>query len=362
MEIWSDAKNVAANIAFNTNWVKIVLALFIIGLAFIARHVFIKLTVKYLNKATLYSKSNINTCIVNAVEVPARLFIIAAGIWLAALVMAFPEKYEFFINRVFRTIAVFLTLTAAYRASDVLAMLIDRISMGSEGKTDEMLLLFVRKSVRIVIIVFGVVTLLQEWYDNVGGLLAGLGLGGLAFALAAKDTVSNLFGSVTILMDRAFRIGDWVETPHGEGIVEEIGFRSTKIRTFSQAVLSIPNSTMSNDSITNWSRMGKRKVSFYLNFRLDASTQKIREFIEFFREDLKNCPGIHPETIVVAFEKFSDSSQQVLFYFFTNTTKWLEYLEVVEAINFRIAEKLEEMQLKLAVPARRVYLERQKPE
>ena len=97
----------------------------------------------------------------------------------------------------------------------------------------------------------------QEWDYRIDGFIAGLGLGGLAFSLAAKDTLSNVFGGLVVILDKPFSIGDWIKTPSVEGTVEDISFRSTKVRTFAQALVTVPNATLANEPVTNWTRMGK---------------------------------------------------------------------------------------------------------
>ncbi|MFZ5986717.1 MAG: mechanosensitive ion channel family protein [Bacillota bacterium] len=358
VQLLGDIKSIAGYVVFNTDWVKLVLSAVFISLSLILRQVFAKLIFKFLNKSSSNSKTNLIIYLVKVIESPARFLIIAIGVWSAALIIDFPQEYQVLLNRIFRTMIVFSVFRAAYKASDLLTIMVEKISRRNEVKFDDMLMVFIQKCTKVLIVVLGTVTIIQEWYDNIGGLLAGLGLGGLAFALAARDTVANLFGSVTIMMDRPFKIGDWVSTPNADGIIEEIGFRSTRVRTFSQALITIPNSTMSNDSITNWSKMGKRRISFYLGLKYSTTTEQIREFTGYFREVLKNHPEVHHDTIVVSFEKFGDSSLEIFFYFFTRTTDWQRYLEIRQDINLIIMDKLSEMGLEVAFPSKSVYIEK----
>jgi MscS family membrane protein len=191
----------------------------------------------------------------------------------------------------------------------------------------------------------------------VNGFIAGLGLGGLAFALAAKDALANIFGGVVIIMEKPFSIGDWVQTPDVEGTVEEITFRSTRFRTFTQALVTVPNSNLSNKPITNLSRMGKRQVKFTLSIDYAGPRVKIEEFIQEIRDLLKNNQAIHPQTILVYLESINVNSLDILFYFFTNTTNWEEYLAVKEAIYYQIMDILAGKNLALASPGRIIYSE-----
>ncbi|TYQ16536.1 UNVERIFIED_CONTAM: MscS family membrane protein [Acetivibrio alkalicellulosi] len=352
-----DIKTIGTFAIFNTDLRRLFFASIVVLLSLIVRQVFRKFILKVLSRTTSFgSKENFIEYIVKVIEAPARFLIVVLGIWCAITIIDFPPESINLLNRIFRSLVVFTVFRVAYRATDVLAVFIQKISCRSEIKFDDMLMAFVKKCIRVLIIVLSVITIIQEWYDNVGGLLAGLGLGGLAFALAARDTVSNLFGSVTIMIDRPFKIGDWITTSNADGVVEEIGFRSTRIRGFSQAVMTIPNSVMSNESITNWSKMGKRRISFHLGLKYSSKAEEIQEFVSYFREMLRKHPEIHPETIIVSFEDFGESSLRVFFYFFTKATSWQKYLEVREDVNFHIMAKLQEVGLEVAFPSTTVYL------
>lgn len=180
----------------------------------------------------------------------------------------------------------------------------------------------------------------QEFGYNVNGFVAGLGLGGLAFALASKDVLANLFGGVVIIIEKPFTIGDWISTSSVDGIVEDITFRSSKIRTFEQALVTVPNATLANDLITNWSKMGKRRVTFNLHFTIDTSKEKLENVVKQIDNLLKHHPDIHQKPIHVALSEYNGSGIEILIYFFTKTTDWGQYLKVKEDINFKIMDIL----------------------
>ena len=210
---------------------------------------------------------------------------------------------------------------------------------------------------RFLIIALALVIIVQEWNYDVNGFIAGLGLGGLAFALAAKDALANIFGGIVIIMEKPFVIGDWIAVPEDEGVVENISFRSTKIRAFSHASITIPNSTLANEAITNYSRMGKRRISFNLGLTYDTPRSKVEECVRLIKQMLVEHPGIHPETILVSFDLFNESSLDIFIYCFTNTTTWSEYLEVRQDVNLKIMAILEDEGISIAFPSRSIYLE-----
>jgi MscS family membrane protein len=167
-----------------------------------------------------------------------------------------------------------------------------------------------------------------------------------------------MFGGMVIFLDKPFTIGDWISTPSVEGTVEDITFRSTKIRTFAHALVTVPNATLANEPITNWSRMGKRRITFHLGVTYTTSRSKLEKCVQAIRAMLEEHPGIHKETIFVYFERFNESSLDIFLYFFTNTTDWKEYLSIREDVNFKIMQILEQEGVSVAFPSRSIYIEK----
>ncbi|MGI6226826.1 MAG: mechanosensitive ion channel family protein, partial [Peptococcales bacterium] len=148
--------------------------------------------------------------------------------------------------------------------------------------------------------------------------------------------------------------------PQVEGTVEEMGFRSTKVRTFAQALVTVPNSVISKNPITNWSKMGKRRINYRLGLTYNTTSDQLRECVKRLREMLKSHPEVHPETIFVYFERFGDNSLEIFLYFFTKTTNWQKFLEAQEDINLQIMDILKELDLSVALPTRSIHIENNK--
>ena len=195
----------------------------------------------------------------------------------------------------------------------------------------------------------------EEWGYNVSGFIAGLGLGG-ATSLAAKD-ISNIFGGVVIIMDKPFSIGERISSPSVDGVVEDISFRSTKVRTLTDALVTVPNSTLANEPVTNWARMEKRRVSFSLGIKNDTPAEKLKICLEKIRAMLEDHPAVHKDTIFAVFDQFNEGRLEIFIYFFTITPNWGEFLKIKEDVNFKIMAVLEEEGVSLAFPGRSVYLQ-----
>lgn len=293
--------------------------------------------------------------ILKAYEKPLRIFFVFLGAYLAISYLSISPTQELLVSRLFRSIVVILLFWGLYKLSDTINLLSNDIK--ERFHIDDVLIPFLSKVLRFIIIAMVVVLISQEWDYNVNGLVAGLGLGSLAIALAAKDSLANVFGGVVIIIEKPFTIGDWIDTPSVEGTVENISFRSTRVRTFGQALVTVPNSTLANEAITNWSKMGKRRISFHLGLTHSTSREKLRKCIEKIERMLRKHPDIHPETIFVRFEKFNDSSLDIFLYFFTKTVNWGDYLSVKEDVNFKIMEILEQENASIAFPSRSIYME-----
>lgn len=334
--------------------VAIAFSIFLLFLIF--RKIFANYIFRFLLKISKKTKTELDTSIVISFEKPFRIFFIVIGLYLAFMYLPLQAEYNLILVRFLRISIIVLIAWGLYNfvgnSSSIYAELVSKLDIN----LDNILIPFLSKILRFIIVFFAFVLVVSELGYDVNGFIAGLGLGGLAFALAAQDTASNIFGGIVIIFDKPFRIGDWIETPSIEGTVEDITFRSTKIRTFANALVTVPNSTLANQPITNWTRMKKRRITFNLGVTYDTPRDKLKSCVEKIRSMLINHPEIHQETIFVRFDSFNESSLDIFLYFFTNTTNWGEFLKVKEDVNYKIMEILEEEGVSVAFPIRNVYI------
>lgn len=352
--------NILSEIQFHLNglmdnylW-SIIIALGIIIVTLLTRGLIVKLLINLLKKLTQKTKTEFDDNLLTAFEKPLAMAYLILGFYLAGSLIDFSPQFKLVIDRITRSLILYTIFWIAYGATDYLEVWFHKFLEKRNAKVDDMLTSFLNNGSKILIIVIGSLTIAQVWFDELAGVITGLGLGGLAFALAAKDTAANLFGSVTIMIDRPFEIGDWIQTPNVEGTVEEMGFRSTRVRTFAHALVTIPNAVMSNDSITNWSKMGKRRITYKLRINYNTTSAQMEECVVRIREMLRSHPDIHPQTIFAYFERFGENGLEIMVYFFTKTTFWEEFLKIQEDVNLKIMEILEELDITVAVPTRRI--------
>ncbi len=327
------------------------IAIFLFFLAFSG--MLVKLIFWLLKKTGLHTDDEAN--LFNAFETPLRILLVFLGVYLALRYSQLPARYDAIMIRFLRSLLVLSLAWGLCRLAGSQRFLsgemIQKLNISS------ILIPFLSKVSRFIIIALAIVLIAHEWGYDVNGFIAGLGLGGLAFALAAKDALANVFGGIIIVMEKPFVINDWVQTPSVEGIVEEISFRSTRFRTFEQALVTVPNSTLANEPITNCSRMDKRKLSFYISLSYNSSREQMEKVVSRIDQLLHDHDGIDPDDILVRFEKFSESSLDILVNCFTKTTAFSKYVAVREELNLKIMQIVEEEGVSMAFPTRSLFME-----
>ncbi len=246
-----------------------------------------------------------------------------------------------------------------------LSRLVDRFrvnyvaaKMESGKKVDRSFVDAVSKLIRASIVITAMLILLQTLGFSVSGVLAFGGVGGIAVGFAARDIIANLFGGLTIYLDRPFAAGDWIRSPDREieGTVEEIGWRRTIIRTFNKRILYVPNAAFTTMSVENPSRMSHRRINETIGVRYDDIT-RVPNILKDIREMLANHPDIDPsQTLMVNLNEFSASSVDFFIYTFTRTTVWTEFHEVKERVLLEIAKIIEAHGAEIAFPTTTVHV------
>ena len=335
--------------------IAISIGIFLMFLIF--RRIFTKYVFVLLVKLGKKAPGDFFSQVLLAFEKPIQWFFLIIGIYVAANYFPhFNQTNLLFLNIIRSTIIIVIGWGLVNLASSS-SLFFLKVNQKYNMEIDEILIPFISKALKVIIgaICFSIIA--QEFGYNISGFVAGLGIGGLAISLAAKDALANLFGGVVIISEKPFSIGDWIMTPSVEGTVEDISFRSTKVRTFAQALVTVPNSTLANEPITNWSKMGKRQISFNLRVAHDTQRDKLENVVKRIGYLLRNHHDIHPETIFVTFDEYKENGFDIFLYFFTKTTNWGEFLKIKEEINFEILDILENEGVMIAIQSRKLYLD-----
>jgi MscS family membrane protein len=256
-----------------------------------------------------------------------------------------------------RVVIVAGGIWAGYRLIDLVAGYLASLASETESRFDDLLVPMVRRAAKIVLVAFGLVFVAQNLNVNVTSLLTGLGLGGLAVALAAKDTLENVFGSVTVLTDRPFQIGDWVKLDGNiEGTVVDVGFRSTRIRTFYDSLITVPNSRLIAASVDNLGVRKYRRVMTELGIEYGTPPDKIEAFCEGIRELIRTHPYTRKDYYNVYLNGFGDFSLKILVYLFVATPDWTTELREKHRIFVDVIRLAERVGVRFAFPTQTLHL------
>ena len=336
-----------------------VFAFLAILIALVFRKLFTYLIIRLLRRLARRTATALDDNLIDALETPISFAFVIAGLYAAVIILRLPQEpvnVRAFTFLVLKTLVIIDVTWALLRVIDALSKFLASAAQKTASVLDDQLIPLVRKSLKIFVGVLAFVFAVQNLGYSVGSLLAGLGIGGLALALAAQDTLSNFFGSVTILIDRPFAVGDWIETNGEEGVVEDIGFRSTRIRTFGKTQLSLPNSVLANSVVNNWSRMPIRRVKMVVGVTYESSAEQMEKAVEGIRKILRERDDVHQGFFLVNFTDFGASSLDIFVYYFTKTTVWADYLAVRQDINIQIMRLLERLDMEVAFPSRTLYI------
>ncbi len=339
------------------NWKWLLLAAtLLVGFAL---HPLIRIVLKFFKKHNIFAKKFPNgfTAHLFAFEIERPLsWILVCGIWyLGGKSALLPKEGHDLFNHFVTALLAFHMIRLIYYLVDTMGVMMAEYAAKTESTIDDQLAPFATKSLKIVTIILGFLIILQSFGLNVMSLLAGLGLGGLALALAAQDTAANLFGSITILLDQPFKIGDVIKVKDIEGSVEEIGFRSTRVRTFYNSLITIPNATMAKENIDNLGVRPLRRIRHTVGITYETTPEKIQEFCSRVRYLICQHPEVAQETILVFFNGFADSSLNVLVNFHIRAADISEELKIQQAVFTEILELGAEIGVSFAYPTRTIY-------
>jgi MscS family membrane protein len=302
-------------------------------------------------------QSDLNRAIRRIVVVPMGYLLLALGIDISARILEVEPAVMTFVVHVTRTLVIIAVVLMVYRLVQVLVFSRRRVIILTGLSIDEALLPFIRTGVHLIVLALALVIIIQEWGYDVTGLIAGLGLGGLALSLAAQDTLSNIFAFAAIVSDRPFVVGEYVKTKDVEGMIERVGLRSTRVRQIDQAVVAVPNNMLASSAILNWSRLSKRKVELTLGVTYKTRPDQMEALLNSLREMLKAHDKVDPNSVVVYFTGFGQSALNILVRCYLNIADWGAFSAEQERILLDIMRLVESLGLQIAFPSQSIYVE-----
>lgn len=343
----------------NTTTHYVVAALLLIA-AFLLRRVVTVFIFGFLRKLSARTKTTLDDKLFPAIEEPVSALIVVTGIMSALKVLKLSAAGDEALGYA-TTVAYSLVLFWLFFQS--LSALLDHLQEAASTRQMGIaaFMPWIKKTLIAVFVIFGVLMIAQSLGVNVKAFLAGLGIGGLAFALAAQDTIANVFGSIVVAIDQPFKLGEFVQIGSSMGTVEDIGLRSTKLRTPQRTLIIIPNKTVASETVTNFSRMPQRRVDLTIGLTYDTTPEEMEAIVADLREILNNDPNVHQDFLAVNFTGYGASSLDIQIIYFANDPNFLTALQLRESINLKIMRAVLARGLSFAFPSQSLYVEKLPP-
>ena len=330
------------------------IGIFFIFLIF--RGIISKVIIKRLKAIAKKTTNKLDDTFVNAMEGPARFLPIVLGFFIASYYMSFGDDGRAVVDTINRTLITILIFWLIHQIIEPISYILS----GLDKMLTRELIGWIIKSLKILVFILGLAAVLELWGIKIGPIIAGLGLFGVAVALGAQDLFKNLISGILVLVEKRFKIGDWILVEGIiEGIVEKIGFRSTTIRKFDKSLAIIPNFQFAENAVVNVSETSNWLISWIITLQYDTTIDQlktVRNEIENYinkSEDYNISIGV-----AVRIDKFSDSSIDMYVRCFTKTDSWNEWLSVKERLAIEIKQIVEKNKASFAFPSQSIYIEK----
>ena len=335
---------------------QIIVGIGIFFIFLIFRGLISRLVIKKLEIISKRTTNKLDDSFVKSMLGPARFLPIVLGVFFASYYMSFSDESRSFVDNINRTLITILIFWIIHQIIEPVSYILS----GLDKIFTRELIGWILKSLKILILILGAAAVLELWGIKIGPIIAGLGLFGVAVALGAQDLFKNLISGILVLVEKRFKMGDWIQVEGViEGVVEKIGFRSTTIRKFDKSLAIIPNFQFAENAVVNFSQTTNWRIRWSITLQYNTTVdqlKKVREEIEKYinkSEDFNINLGV-----AVRIEKFSDSSIDLLVRCFTASDSWTNWLEVKERLAIEIKQIVENNGASFAFPSQSIYVEK----
>lgn len=336
----------------------IVLAAAILLAAVVVRRLFSHFVLHQLRFWTRRSRSRLDDMAIEALEPPIRFIPFVIAFYLITLMVGGDAETAHVLAQLNRSLIILVIFWVLFQLVSPVATILD----GTAHLFTKAMIQWIVKAGRLLFVALGAATILEVWGIEVGPILAGLGLFGVAVALGAQDLFKNLISGMFIIAERRFVDGDWIKVDGVvEGMVESIGFRTTRVRQFDKAPVFVPNSKLADDAVINFSQMTYRRISWIVRVEYRTTVDQLKTICDGIRTFLENDDDFvkPPEAaLFVRVDSFNHSSIDIMIYCFTRSIVWGEWLESKERLACTIKETVEGAGAAFALPSRSLYVER----
>ena len=330
------------------------IGIFLIFLIF--RGLISKLIIKKLEIISQKTTNKLDDTFVKAMEGPARFLPVVLGFFIASYYMSFSDDTRSFVENINRTLITILLFWIIHQIIEPISYILS----GLGRILTRELIGWIIKSLKVLIFILGAAAVLELWGIKIGPIIAGLGLFGVAVALGAQDLFKNLISGILVLVEKRFKMGDWILVEGIiEGIVEKIGFRSTTIRKFDKSLAIIPNFQFAENAVINVSQTTNWIISWIINLQYDSTVDQLKKIRDEIENYIKSHEDFDSEIgYAVRIDKFAESSIDMYVRCFTKTDEWEKWLSVKERLAIQIKQIVEKNGASFAFPSQSIYVEK----
>ena len=335
---------------------QIIIGLLILLVFLIFRGLISKLVIKKLELISKRTTNKLDDTFVKAMQGPARFLPIVLGVFFASYYMSFSEDSRNFVDNVNRTLITILIFWIIHQIIEPVSYILS----GLDKILTRELIGWIIKSLKILIFILGAAAVLELWGIKIGPIIAGLGLFGVAVALGAQDLFKNLISGILVLVEKRFKMGDWIRVDGIiEGVVERIGFRSTVVRKFDKSLAIIPNFQFAENAVINVSQTTNWLISWIITLQYDTTIDQLKTIRNQIEDHINESDDFNQSIgVAVRVDKFSDSSIDMYVRCFSKTDSWNEWLSVKERLALGIKEIVEKNGASFAFPSQSIYVEK----
>ena len=360
MELFNNFKSLFLSVwergFFGVDILEILIGLGIFFIFLIFRGIISKVVIKRLKDIAKRTTNKLDDSFVAAMEGPARFLPIVIGFFIASYYMSFSENSRAIVDTINRTLITILIFWVMHQVIEPISYILS----GLNKILTKELIGWITKSLKILIFILGLAAVLELWGIKIGPIIAGLGLFGIAVALGAQDLFKNLISGILVLVEKSFKIGDWILVENIiEGIVEKIGFRSTIIRKFDKSIAIIPNFQFAENAVINISQTTNWKISWVINLQYNTTVEQLKTIRNEIEDYIKKNEDYKQELgYAIRVDKFANSSIDMYIRCFTKTDDWNEWLVVKERLAISIKQIVEKNKASFAFPSQSIYVEK----
>ena len=360
MELFNNFKELFLSVwnqgIFGVDIFQILIGVGIFLIFLIFRGIISRVIIKRLESIAKKTTNKLDDTFVQAMEGPARFLPIVLGFFIASYYMSFSEDGRVIVDTINRTLITIFIFWVIHQVIEPISYILS----GLDKVLTRELIGWIIKSLKILIFILGLAAVLELWGIKIGPIIAGLGLFGVAVALGAQDLFKNLISGILVLVEKRFKIGDWILVENIiEGIVEKIGFRSTVIRKFDKSIAIIPNFQFAENAVINISQTTNWIISWTINLQYDSTVDQLKTIRNEIEDYIKKHEDYKPDLgYAVRVDSFAESSIDMYIRCFTKTDDWDEWLAVKERLAIQVKQIVEKNKASFAFPSQSIYVEK----